>query len=151
MIWFRGLPLIKVKGLSGIARIPRFKFLMVMVGMTLTLGGLAFAAFWIGGHLNFGLATDTQARVNDHRSLPNALDLSEDTVFVDSIVGNSCCRCPGAHPASTKPYDSGPIMNSIRHRQVWAPTVPQFHRHVLMRLEHPHFWRLNRQHLQRRK
>ena len=26
---------------------------MVMVGMTITLGGLAFAAFWIGGHLDF--------------------------------------------------------------------------------------------------
>ena len=49
-----------------------FGFLMVMVGMTITLGGLAFAAFWIGGHLDFGLATDTQARVNTHRSIPKA-------------------------------------------------------------------------------
>ena len=60
-----------------------FGFLMVMVGMTITLGGLAFAAFWIGGHLDFGLATDTQARVNDHRSIPNAPDLYKDPVFVD--------------------------------------------------------------------
>ena len=58
-------------------------FLMVMVGMTITLSGLAFGAFWIGGHLDFGLATDTQARVNAHRSLPNALHLHEDPVPVD--------------------------------------------------------------------
>lgn len=46
-----------------------FGFLMVMVGMTLTLGGLAFAAFWMGGHLDFGLATDTQARMTNSRSV----------------------------------------------------------------------------------
>ena len=60
-----------------------FGFLMLIMGMTITLGGLAFAAFWIGGHLDFGLATDTQARVNAHRSLPNALHLHEDPVPVD--------------------------------------------------------------------
>jgi len=63
-----------------------FGFLIVMVGMTITLSGLAFVAFWIGGHLDFGLATDTQARVNDHRSLPNVPDLSEDPVFVDQSL-----------------------------------------------------------------
>jgi len=63
-----------------------FGFLMVMVGMTITLGGLAFAAFWIGGHLDFGLATDTQARVNAHRSLPNALRLHEDPVPVNQSL-----------------------------------------------------------------
>jgi Flp pilus assembly protein TadD len=57
-----------------------------MVGMTITLSGLAFVAFWIGGHLDFGLATDTQARVNDHRSLPNVPDLSKDPVFVDQSL-----------------------------------------------------------------
>ena len=46
-----------------------FGFLMVMVGMTITLGGLAFAAFWMGGHLDFGLATDTQALMNNSRSV----------------------------------------------------------------------------------
>ncbi|TFG62285.1 MAG: hypothetical protein E4H32_06135, partial [Nitrospirales bacterium] len=60
-----------------------FGFLMVMVGMTITLGGLAFAAFWIGGHLDFELATNTQARVNDHLTLPNDPDLLENPVFVD--------------------------------------------------------------------
>ena len=60
-----------------------FGFLMVMVGMTITLGGLAFAAFWIGGHLDFGLATDTQALVNTHLSIPKAPTLSEHPVFVD--------------------------------------------------------------------
>jgi len=63
-----------------------FGFLMVMVGMTITLGGLAFAAFWIGGHLDFGLATDTQARVNAHPSIPKASDLSEDPIFVDQSL-----------------------------------------------------------------
>jgi len=60
-----------------------FGFLMVMVGMTITLGGLAFAAFWIGGHLDFELATNTQARVNDHLTLPNDPDLLKNPVFVD--------------------------------------------------------------------
>jgi tetratricopeptide (TPR) repeat protein len=60
-----------------------FGFLMVMVGMTLTLGGLAFAAFWIGGHLDFGLATNTQARVNTHRFIPKAIRLPEDPIPVD--------------------------------------------------------------------
>lgn len=60
-----------------------FGFLMVMVGMTLTLGGLAFSAFWVGGHLDFGLATDTQARVNAHRSIPKAPHLPEHPVPVD--------------------------------------------------------------------
>ena len=60
-----------------------FRFLMFMVGMTITLGGLAFAAFWIGGHLDFGLATDTQARVNDHRSITKAPHLPEDPVPID--------------------------------------------------------------------
>ena len=60
-----------------------FGFLIVMVGMTLTLGGLAFAAFWIGGHLDFGLATATQARVNTHRSIPKALRFPEDPVPID--------------------------------------------------------------------
>jgi len=46
-----------------------FGFLMVMVGMTITLGGLAFAAFWMGGHLDFGLATDTQALMTNSRSV----------------------------------------------------------------------------------
>ena len=59
-----------------------FGFLMVMVGMTITLGGLAFAAFWIGGHLDFGLATVTQARVKAHRSIPNDSHLPEDPVSV---------------------------------------------------------------------
>lgn len=59
-----------------------FGFLIVMVGMTITLGGLAFAAFWVGGHLDFGLATNTQARVNEHLPLPNGPDLLEDPVFV---------------------------------------------------------------------
>ncbi len=60
-----------------------FGFLMAMLGMTITLGGLALAAFWIGGHLDFGLATDTQARVNAHRSIPKAPHLPEDPVPVD--------------------------------------------------------------------
>lgn len=59
-----------------------FGFLIVMVGMTITLGGLAFAAFWVGGHLDFGLATNTQARVNEHLPLPHGPDLLEDPVFV---------------------------------------------------------------------
>jgi len=41
---------------------------MVMVGMTITLGSLAFAAFWMGGHLDFGLATDTPALMTNSRS-----------------------------------------------------------------------------------
>jgi TolA-binding protein len=60
-----------------------FGFLMVMVGMTITLGGLAFTAFWIGGHLDFGLATDTQARVNADRSIPKVPHLPEDPIPVD--------------------------------------------------------------------
>ncbi len=53
-------------------------FLMVTVGMTITLGGFALATFWIGGHLDFGLGTTTQARVNDHRSLPRPLAITQD-------------------------------------------------------------------------
>ncbi len=58
-----------------------FAFLMVTVGMTITLGGFAAAAFWIGGYLDFGLGNITQARLNDHRSLPKALDISEESIF----------------------------------------------------------------------
>jgi TolA-binding protein len=56
-----------------------------MVGMTITLGSLAFAAFWIGGHLDFGLATDTQARVNADRSIPKVPHLQEDPVPVNQF------------------------------------------------------------------
>ncbi len=58
-----------------------FTFLMVLVGMTMTLGSLAVAAFWIGGHLDFGLGNTTQARLNDQRSLPRPLDISEESIF----------------------------------------------------------------------
>lgn len=60
-----------------------FGFLMVVVGMTVTLSGLAIVAFWIGGHLDFGLTTNTQAQMNDQRSLPKAFGLSKDQGFVD--------------------------------------------------------------------
>ncbi len=60
-----------------------FTFLLVMVGMTITLGGLAIATFWIGGYLDFGLGTTSQARVNDHRSLPRPLDRSNDPAILE--------------------------------------------------------------------
>ncbi len=58
-----------------------FAFLMVTVGMTITLGGFAAAAFWIGGYLDFGLGNTTQARLNDQRSFPKALDISEESIL----------------------------------------------------------------------
>ena len=58
-----------------------FTFLMVTVGMTITLGGFAVAAFWIGGFLDFGLGSTTQARLNDQRSFPRALDISEASIL----------------------------------------------------------------------
>ncbi len=58
-----------------------YTFLLVTVGMTITLGGFAAAAFWIGGHLDFGLGNTTQARLNDHRSFPRSLDISEESIF----------------------------------------------------------------------
>ena len=73
-----------------------FGFLMVMVGMTITLGGLAFAAFWIGGHLDFGLATNTQAHVNDHRSIPKAAHLPDDPAAVDESSETLVAATPEA-------------------------------------------------------
>ena len=55
-----------------------FGFLIMMVGMTITLGGFAAASFWIGGHLDFGVAPGTQARIPDRRSLPITSHVSED-------------------------------------------------------------------------
>ena len=90
-----------------------FGFLMVMVGMTITLGGLAFAAFWIGGHLNFGLATNTQAGVNDHPSLPNALDLSEDTALVNQ---SSVTRVAAAPEPIQPPQTPTTQSNNEQHQ-----------------------------------
>jgi len=74
-----------------------FGFLIVMVGMTVTLGGLAVAAFWIGGHLDFGLATNTQARVNDPLMLTNGPDLLENPVLVHQYPGTRATAIPDAH------------------------------------------------------
>ena len=60
-----------------------FGFLIVVIGMTMTLSGLAIVAFWIGGYLDFGLSSKTQAHMNDHGSLPRAFGLSENPGFVD--------------------------------------------------------------------
>ena len=60
-----------------------FTLLMVMMGMTVTLGGLAIAAFWIGGHLDFGLGTTTQAHGTGHSSQPRALRFSNNQALVD--------------------------------------------------------------------
>ncbi|MDH5426804.1 MAG: tetratricopeptide repeat protein [Nitrospirota bacterium] len=65
-----------------------FGFLLVMVGMTITLGGLAVAAFWIGGHLDFGLAPNTQAHVNGPLMLTNGPDLLENPVFVPQALAS---------------------------------------------------------------
>ena len=58
-----------------------FAFLIVTVGMTMTLGGFAVAAFWIGGYLDFGLGSTTQARLNNQRSFPRALNISEASIL----------------------------------------------------------------------
>ncbi len=48
----------------------RMKFWMIGVGMTIGLAGLAFSAFWIGGHLDFGLSTNTHARITTSSPMP---------------------------------------------------------------------------------
>lgn len=89
-----------------------FGFLMVMVGMTITLGGLAVTAFWLGGHLDFGLATNTQARVNDDRSLPHVPDLFEDQEVLDH-TSNTHVR---ASPEPT-PFPQSPTTPSNKEQQ----------------------------------
>jgi len=86
-----------------------FRFLIVMVGMTITLGGLAFAAFWIGGHLDFGLATNTLARINEHRLIPDGPDLLEDPVFVHPSPETRVTAVPEAiiSPSSLAPTNDG--------------------------------------------
>ncbi|MEX2492584.1 MAG: hypothetical protein WD425_12565 [Nitrospirales bacterium] len=86
-----------------------FGFLIVMVGMTITLGGLAFAAFWVGGHLDFGLATNTQARVNEHLPLPNGPDLLEDPVFVHQF--SETREAPAPEPAQSAQSPTTPTKN----------------------------------------
>lgn len=90
-----------------------FGFLMVMVGMTITLGGLAVSAFWIGGHLDFGLATNTQAHMNDRRSLPNAPDLFEDPVLVDQ---SSETRIAAASEPTQSPQNLPLLDNDEQHQ-----------------------------------
>jgi hypothetical protein len=94
-------------------------FLMVMVGMTITLGGLAFAAFWIGGHLDFGLATDTQARVNADRSLPKASPLPEDPVPVDQ--SSETLVATGEQPTQFSQSPPTPAKNE--HHQITTKVV----------------------------
>jgi len=48
----------------------RLKFWMIGIGLTLGLGGLALSAFWIGWHLEFGISTDTHARMTNSRLVP---------------------------------------------------------------------------------
>ncbi len=63
-----------------------FTFLMVLVGMTLTLGGLAVATFWIGGHLDFGMGTPSQARVSDNYSTLLTPNPSNDIVILEQTM-----------------------------------------------------------------
>ncbi len=81
-----------------------FKFLMVMVGMTITLGGLAVAAFWMGGHLDFGLATNTQAHGNAPLMLTNGPGFIKDPVDVDQSPETSVTAVPSAL-SPPKPID----------------------------------------------
>ncbi len=49
----------------------QIKFWVITGGITLALGGLAIGAFWIGWHMDFGLAPHTQASINSGVSLPD--------------------------------------------------------------------------------
>ncbi len=55
----------------------RLKLWMIGITLTLGLGGLALSAFWIGWHLDFGLSTNTHARMTNSRLVP-ILPLSSD-------------------------------------------------------------------------
>lgn len=46
------------------------KFWIIGVGMAIGLGSLAFSAFWIGLHLDFGLSTNTHALMGNSRPIP---------------------------------------------------------------------------------
>ncbi len=104
-----------------------FGFLMVMVGMTITLGGLAVTAFWLGGHLDFGLATNTQARVNDHRSLPHVPDLFADQGILDHTSNTHVRASPEPTPfpqSPTTPNNKEQHQTSTRLRADNAPIPP---------------------------
>ena len=83
-----------------------FGFFMVMVGMAITLASLAFAAFWIGEYLDFRLATNTQARGNDHRSIPKAAHLPEDPASVDESSETLVAATPEPSQSPTTPANT---------------------------------------------
>ena len=84
-----------------------FGFLIVMVGMTITLSGLALAAFLIGGYLDFGLAPDTQASLNNHRSTPITPHLSNDPVSTDHLSATLEEAVPDLIQSPSPPTISG--------------------------------------------
>jgi tetratricopeptide (TPR) repeat protein len=110
-----------------------FGFLMVMVGMTITLGGLAIAAFWIGGQLDFGLATNTQARMNDHLARPNGPDLIENPVLVhqSSETREAATTQPSQFPKSPPtPATKDTYQKSASLSTIKAPIPPSPHHEV---------------------
>jgi TolA-binding protein len=103
-----------------------FRFLVVMVWMTITLGGLAVAAFWIGGHLDFGLATKTQARANVHRSLPITPHRPEDPTLHEqsSETFAAAVEEPSQFPKKSTTADNNEQTSVSIHMETDSSTTP---------------------------
>lgn len=65
------------EGIGRHLKASRMKFWVVGAGMIFGLAGLALSAFWIGLHLDFGLSTNTHARMDSSPPIRIALVPSE--------------------------------------------------------------------------
>ena len=74
----------KGEGTGQHQKASRVKFWIVSAGITLALGGLAIGAFWIGWHMDLGLAPHTQASINARLSVPDVNPPPEETVPINT-------------------------------------------------------------------
>ena len=80
----------------------RMKFWIIGVGMTVGLAGLALSAFWIGWQIDFGLSTNTHARMDDSRPLLSTSLSSEIEVTIQEASGALVSAAPEiSHPPPT--------------------------------------------------
>jgi len=99
------------------------KFWMIGVGMIIGLAGLALSTFWIGGHLDFGLSTNTHALITDSSPMP-PLPLQSDvqsTTPATSEIIVAAIPEPQIDREHTSPTSKLPINRSLTQNRSPAP------------------------------
>jgi len=100
------------------------KFWMIGIGIIIGLVGLALSTFWIGGHLDFGLSTNTHALITDSSPMPPfplQSDVQSTTPATSELIVATTSE-PQIHREHTSPASKLPINRPPTQNRSPAPT-----------------------------